>query len=252
MTTDLISNPFFYFVAVPAVLLNSISKGGVGGAFGGIAVPLMALAISPLQAAAIMLPLLCLADLVGLRYYLGRWDSANLRIIIPGGLLGIVFGAFSFGQLSEQAVRILIGGIAVLFSMYYSLGFADRLAPASRSKCKGLFWSSLSGYTSFVAHAGGPPAMIYLLPQRLEKVTYVATINIFFVTANAVKLIPYAWLGQFTVQSMSASLVLIPLVPAGVKLGIWMQRRVNHVWFYRIAQACLFLSGVQLIWLGIR
>lgn len=239
-------------VAVPAVLLNSISKGGFGGAFGGIAVPLMALAISPLQAAAVMLPLLCLADLFGLRYYLGRWDTPNLWIMIPGGLFGIALGAFSFGQLSEQAVRMIIGGIAVLFSMYHFSGVADRLAPAPSSMGKGFFWSGVSGYTSFVAHAGGPPAMIYLLPQCLDKITYVATINMFFVTANAVKLIPYAWLGQFTVQSLLASLVLVPLVPAGVMLGFWLQRRVNHVWFYRIAQTCLFLSGAQLIWLGIR
>jgi len=239
-------------VAVPAVLLNSISKGGFGGAFGGIAVPLIALAISPLQAAAVMLPLLCLADIFGLRYYLGRWDTANLRIIIPGGVIGIALGTLSFGQLSEQTVRVLIGGIAILFSIYHFLGFAERLAPAPRSKAKGLFWSSLSGYTSFVAHAGGPPAMIYLLPQQLDKVTYVATINIFFVTANAVKLIPYVWLGQFTVQSLLASLVLVPLGPAGVMLGFWLQRRVKHLWFYRIAQTCLFLSGAQLIWHGLR
>jgi uncharacterized membrane protein YfcA len=151
--TDLLSNPDFYLVAVPAVLLNGMSKGGFGGAFGGIAVPLMALSISPLQAAAIMLPLLCLADLFGLRYYLGKWDTSLLRIMIPGGLAGVALGALSFGHLSEQAVRILVGGIAVLFSLYYVLGLATRVAQNRQSKGMGLFWSSVSGFTSFVAHA---------------------------------------------------------------------------------------------------
>lgn len=243
----LITDPFFYAAAVPAVLLTGISKGGFGGALGGVGVPIMALAISPIHAAAILLPVLCLMDLVGLRAYFGKWDRPTLRIMLPGALLGIVSGALTFGMLSEAAIRVLVGGIAVAFTLNNLLGLASQQAPAGPSVAKGTFWSAVSGLTSFLAHAGAPPAMVYLLPQRMDKVRYVATISVFFTAVNAVKLVPYAWLGQFSLDNLGTSLVLAPLVPLGVRLGIWLQDRVDLVWFYRISQACLFVTGVQLV-----
>lgn len=246
----MIADPLFYAVAIPAVLLTGISKGGFGSALGGIGVPLMALAISPVQAAAILLPVLCFMDLVGVRVYYGKWDKENLKIMIPGAMLGIAIGTLTFGMLTENAIRILIGGIAVAFPLNAWFGFGARQQPAGRSAIKGTFWSGVSGLTSFLAHAGGPPAMVYMLPQRLDKTTYVATISVFFMFVNAVKLVPYAWLGQFSAANLSTSLVLAPLVPLGVWLGLWLQNRIDTVWFYRIAQACLFATGVQLIYQG--
>lgn len=247
----LIADPLFYALAIPAVLLTGISKGGFGGALAGVGVPIMALAISPVQAAAILLPVLCLMDMVGVRAYYRKWDSANLRIMLPGALLGIVGGALTFGMLSEDAIPILIGGIAVVFTIVNWLGVAAKQAVAAPSVVKGTLWSALSGLTSFIAHAGGPPAMIYLLPQQLEKVRFVATMSVFFTFVNAVKLIPYAWLGQLSADNLATSLVLAPLVPLGVKLGIWLQNRVNHVWFYRISTLCLFATGLQLVYQGL-
>jgi uncharacterized membrane protein YfcA len=246
----MIADPLFYAVAIPAVLLTGISKGGFGSALGGIGVPLMALAISPVQAAAILLPVLCFMDLVGVRVYFGKWDKENLKIMLPGALLGIAIGTLTFGMLTENAIRILIGGIAVAFPLNAWFGFGARQQAAGRSAIKGTVWSGVSGLTSFLAHAGGPPAMVYMLPQRLDKTTYVATISIFFMFVNAVKLVPYAWLGQFDAANLSTSLVLAPLVPLGVWLGLWLQNRIDTVWFYRIAQACLFATGLQLIYQG--
>lgn len=246
----MIADPLFYAVAIPAVLLTGISKGGFGSALGGIGVPLMALAISPVQAAAILLPVLCFMDLVGVRVYYGKWDKENLKIMIPGAMLGIAIGTLTFGMLTENAIRILIGGIAVAFPLNAWFGFGARQQPAGRCAIKGTSWSGVSGLTSFLAHAGGPPAMVYMLPQRLDKTTYVATISVFFMFVNAVKLVPYAWLGQFSAANLSTSLVLAPLVPLGVWLGLWLQNRIDTVWFYRIAQACLFATGVQLIYQG--
>lgn len=243
----LIADPLFYAVAIPAVLLTGISKGGFGSALGGIGVPLMALAISPVQAAAILLPVLCFMDLVGVRVYLGKWDRANLAIMLPGAVLGIAAGTVSFGMLSEDAVRILIGAIAVAFTVHGWLAAGKAQPPAARSVVKGTFWSGVSGFTSFLAHAGGPPAMVYMLPQRLDKTTYVATISVFFAFVNAVKLLPYAWLGQFSAANLGTSLVLAPLVPLGVWIGLWMQRRIDTAWFYRISRLCLFGTGIQLI-----
>lgn len=248
----IIPDPLFYLAAIPAVLLNSISKGGFGGAFGGLAVPLMAMVMAPPQAAAIMLPLLCAADLVGLRNYIGRWDLPVLRIMLCGGLAGVAIGTLSFGKLDENTLRLLIGTIAVVFSLYYFIGKrASDAAPAASTR-SGLMWSTLSGYTSFVAHAGGPPAMAYLIPQRMEKMMYVATMNGFFMTMNMIKLVPYSLLGQFDKRTLMTSLVLLPLVPVGVRAGFWLQGRINHFWFYQIAQGCLMLSGVHLVWMALR
>jgi uncharacterized membrane protein YfcA len=246
----LIAEPVLYAVAIPAVLLTGISKGGFGGVLGGIGVPMMALAVSPVQAAAILLPVLCLMDLVGLRLYFGKWDGPTLRIMLPGAMLGILAGALTFGMLDEDAIRILVGGIAVAFTVNNSLGLAARQHPAGASVTKGTFWSAVSGLTSFLAHAGGPPALVYLLPQRMDKVRYVATISVFFAAVNAVKLVPYAWLGQFSLDNLETSAVLAPLVPLGVRLGMWLQDRIDVVWFYRISQVCLFATGLQLIYQG--
>ena len=246
----LIADPLFYLLAIPAVLLTGISKGGFGSALGGIGVPIMALAISPVHAAAILLPVLCFMDLVGVRVYFGKWDLENLKIMIPGAIVGILIGSVTFGMLTEDMIRILIGGIAVAFTLNTWLGLAAKQKPASRSLLKGTFWSGVSGLTSFLAHAGGPPAMVYMLPQRLDKTRYVATISMFFMFVNFTKLLPYAWLGQFSMANLATSLLLAPLVPIGVWLGLWLQDRVNTLWFYRISQTCLFLTGVQLIYQG--
>lgn len=244
----LITDPLFYAAAIPAVLLTGISKGGFGSALGGVAVPLMALCIPPVQAAAVMLPILCFMDLVGLRAYYRKWDTDNLKIMLPGALAGIAIGALTFGMLSDSAIRMLIGGLAIAFTVNNWLGLAGRQEPAGRSVPKGAFWSGVSGLTSFIAHAGGPPVMVYMLPQQMDKVRYVATVSVFFTFVNAIKLIPYAWLGQFSADNLATSLALAPLVPLGVRFGMWLQDRINTTWFYRIAQTGLFVTGVQLIY----
>lgn len=247
----MITDPIFYLFAIPAVLLTGVSKGGFGGAFGGIGVPLMALAISPLQAAAVMLPVLCLMDFFGVRVYLGKWDSANLKIIVPGSMIGIVLGTLTFGMLGDYVIRMMIGSITILFVLNNWFGFASNQLKRGRSAVRGTCWASLSGFTSFISHIGGPPIMMYLLPQQMDKVVYIATINLFFMIANAVKVFAYAGLGQLSLANLSTSLVLAPLVPLGVWLGFWLQTKVNQKRFYRIAETCLLLTGIQLIYQGI-
>ena len=259
----MITDPFFYLVAIPAVLLTGISKGGFGSALGGVAVPLMALAISPQQGAAIMLPVLCLMDVVGMRVYFRQWDTRILKALIPGALIGIALGTLSFGALDEHRVRFLLGLISVGFVLLKLVltKLAERQQGASAeavdptkapSAASGLLFSALAGFTSFVAHAGGPPITMYLLTQGLPVVRYVATINVFFLMANAVKLIPYAMLGQFSSTNLLASLSLAPLVPIGVWTGLWLQNRINTVWFFRIAQTGLLLTGVFLMVQGLQ
>lgn len=246
----LLTDPYFYLVAIPAVLLLGLAKGGFGGSFGWLGVPLMSLTMSPVQAAAIVLPLLCVIDWWGIRVYWGEWDRENLKTIVPGALLGVAAGTLLFGTLSDAAVLILVGTIAIVFTLNNWLRFTQRRQAAPQSRAKGTLWGAISGLTGFMVHAGGPPIMVYMLPQRLPQATFVATLSFYFLIVNAVKLVPYAWLGQFSSANLLTSLALVPLVPIGVYLGRWLQTRVNHVVFYRISEIGLLLSGLYLIYQG--
>ncbi len=240
----------FYPVAALAVLLTGVSKGGFAGGLGGFAVPLMALYISPRSAAGIMLPILCLMDLLGLHAYRGLWSREHMRVILPGALIGIALGALAFGLFSADAVRLLVGTIAIVFTLNRWFGIAQRVAALRRApgRISGLFWSSMSGFTSTLAHAGAPPLAVYMLPQNLDKTLYVGTSVVFFTVVNYVKLIPYAYLGQFHTENLATSLLFAPLAPLGIWMGVWLHRRVPEAPFYRITYALLFATGVKLVY----
>lgn len=249
----MIDDPLFYLLAVPAVLIAGISKGGFGGGLGVISVPLMTLAVTPQQAAAVMLPLLCLMDVVGVWHYRGKWDGANMRILLPAAIVGIVLGALAFGALNAAAIKLMIGLIALGFTINWAWRRHRSVAlrPAAPSVAKGGFWGAVAGFTSFVAHAGGPPVNVYLLPQNLPKTTYQATTVIFFIVVNYVKLVPYTLLGQFHAATLVTSLLLVPLVPLGMGLGIWLHGRAPDRLFYIVCYGFLFLTGAKLAWDGV-
>jgi uncharacterized membrane protein YfcA len=244
----LIPDPWFWALAIPAVALTGISKGGLGGG-AAVATPLMALTIAPAQAAAIMLPVLCLMDLAGVRAYLWRWDRRVVRIIVPAGIAGTAIGGLTIRFLNDDWIRILLGVVA--------LGFlAWTLFPRSTSMRKppegaGWFWGMLSGFTSFITHAGSPPVMVYLVPQRLEKDAFIATSLIFFLALNYAKILPYVWLGLFDLGVLGTAAALVPVGIAGIYAGQWVQRRVDVRWFYRVIYTLLFITGSKLLYDGI-
>jgi hypothetical protein len=235
------------------VLIAGVSKGGLGG--GGLtilSVPLMSLFVPPPQAAAIMLPVLCAMDAMGIWVYRRTWSGINMRILIPAATIGIVVGALLFRFLNADAIRLMIGVLALVFSLNWWLNRKRPRPPASPSVPKGGFWGALAGFTSFVAHAGGPPLNIYLLPLRLEKEILIGTSVMFFAIVNLVKIPPYYWLGQFTAENLWTAAALLPLVPIGMGIGIWGQRRVNERIFYNVCYAMLVLAGVKLIYDGLK
>ncbi len=242
----LIDDPWFYVAAIPAVLLFGVSKGGFGGGLGIIAVPLMALTVPVAQAAAIMLPVLLAMDVVAVLAYRREWDRANMRILAPAALTGIAIGTLTFRLFDDAVIRVLLGVIAVGFALNHWLR-REPAEAAGRSLPKGGFWGALSGFTSFVAHAGGPPLSVYLLPQRLEKGVYVGTTVIFFALVNYAKVLPYAWLGQFDTTNLLTALALSPLAPLGVMAGLRIQRRIDQRLFYLVVYVFLFAAGLQLI-----
>jgi len=247
----LISDPLFYVAAIPAILLVGIAKGGFGGGVGLIGTPMVALTTTPTRAAAILLPILCVMDIVGVIAYLKSWDAVNLRILVPGALVGILLGTATFRFLDESMIRLLIGSLAVGFVLQHWLGGKSATAPTRPRLGVGSVWATFSGFTSFVAHAGGPPLSVYLLPQRMDKTLFVGTTVIYFTVVNYVKLIPYSLLGQFSTGNLFTSLLLLPLAPLGMWLGIWLHRRIEEELFYRIVYVMLALVGLKLLYDGL-
>ncbi len=244
----------FWAAAITAVLLLGISKAGFAGGVGTLATPLVALTITVAEAAAILLPLLIFTDILALFYYRRDFDSKSMRVLIPGALIGIFAGSLFFRSFTgkDDVLRIGIGTIALLFVIFqvareYVFGKIKH-APGV---LEGVGMGTLTGFTSTISHAGGPPLAVYLLPQRFPKHIYVGTTAIFFAVTNAVKLVPYSMLGLLKASSIGTIVLLAPFCIIGVKLGVWLNRRVSEVWFMRLVYSILFLSGIQLIWTGI-
>ncbi|MBT8143653.1 MAG: sulfite exporter TauE/SafE family protein [Gammaproteobacteria bacterium] len=250
----MITDPVFYLAAVPAVLIFGIAKGGFGGGLGVAAVPLMALVVSPVQAAGILLPLLCLMDLFGLWAYRSHLNPRLQLYLLPAAVLGIVIGALLFEYMSADTIRLILGTIAISFTLNHWLGFSRWLSHQLQRAGNGaaVMAGSVAGFTSFVAHAGGPPLNIYLLTRDLDRTHFVGTTVLFFAVVNYTKLIPYAWLGQLSATNLATALVLAPLAPLGIYAGVWLHRRISDRLFFRVAYIALFLVGLKLVWDGLQ
>jgi uncharacterized membrane protein YfcA len=245
MITDL----GFYAVAVPAVLMMGLAKSGFGAGFGALATPLMALAIPVPQAAAIMLPLLLVMDATGVKALWYQRDRALLRLLLPAGLLGTVIGFLMFGVLPTHIVSGIVGALTLLF-LAQRLLFPPRADAPPPPRWLGVLLGSASGFTSFVAHAGSPPVSAYVLPLRLPPIAFMATMAIFFATLNLSKVVPYAWLGLIDLRNMSTALVLMPLAPVGVWVGVRLVPHIPPALFYKLVYVGMLLTGLKLLWDG--
>lgn len=251
MLHPLLYDPFFYLVAIPSVMLVGLSKGGFGGAAGFVGVPLMALVIPPVQAAAILLPILVLMDLVSLWTWRGVYDRQTLLFMLPGSIIGILIGWWFAAAVTEDAVRLIVGAVAIVFVgrwAWQRLRHGGEPPPAEPNRAQGGFWGAVAGFTSFVAHVGGPPFQVYAMPLRFSPALFTGTSVIFFAVTNAIKLVPYFLLGQFDRTNLAASAALMPLAPVFTLLGAWLVRRMRPEIFYPFTYATVAIVAVKLVW----
>jgi hypothetical protein len=241
-----ITDPLFYLLAAAAVTLLGVSKGGFFG-LGVMGIPLLSLYVPPMQAAAIILPTALAQDALTVWTYRREWSAWNLRLMIPSMVAGMGVGTFFAASLSAAHVRLAVGLIAALFVLRHWLGrlFVRLTLPPSAST--GVVFGAIGGFTTLLANAGGPPWQMHLLPQGLDKLTYVGTITMLFAVSNLIKVPAFGALGQLTADNLFIGAALLPVAVASNYAGIWLVRKTSAQTFFRAAYVLMFAISVELI-----
>lgn len=245
----------FFYAAIPAVILVGLSKGGLGGALALLGVPILAMVVPPMQAAAIFLPILLVMDAVALWAWRHHNDRKTLVLMLPGAIIGIALGWATSTYISANAMRLVLGIVTIVFVtryVYDTYGPNSRIQtpPKPQRPIAAGLWSTLSGYGSFVAHAGGPPFQIYVLPLKLDPRTYTGTSVRFFAIMNAVKVVPYFALGELDTANLTLSAFLLPVALVSTLAGARLVRLMKPQTFYPLMYAMAFLAAVKLLWDG--
>lgn len=239
----------FFILAGIAAFCVGLAKGGVANA-ASISVPLLALVISPITAAALLLPIFVVADFAALWFYRRSYSLPNLYLLVPSAIVGVVFGWTFAAYISDVMAGIAVGLIGIWFCLREWLKHKDDVEPAPTNVVKGMFWGWVAGLASFISHSGSPPVQAYLLPQRLDKLIFAGTMTYFFIIINMVKIVPYYFLDQFDGRFLNVTLYLLPVGLLGTFLGVKMVRKMPEKIFYSIIYVLLFLVSVQLIFKG--
>lgn len=246
----------YYAVTVLAVMLVGFGKGGMGDALGLLGVPILSFVMPSIQAAAILLPILIVMDIIALWTWRAHWNRATLLILLPGALIGLAIGWATFAIVPDYVMRLLIGFVALSFTgrFFYNRYLAGNVQhpPRPNEPIRATIWSTLSGYGSFIAHAGGAPFQVYALPLRLSPKEYTGTAVRFFALINALKLIPYFMLGVLSAGNMKTSAMLFPVALLATIAGAAVVKRMKPDVFYPWMYGMCALAGLKLAWDGIR
>lgn len=244
-------DPWFWSVALATILIVALSKSGFLGSLGMMGVPLLSLIMPAREAAGMLLPLLCLMDVIGLIAFHREFDARNVRIMLIGGLIGTLTGWALWSVITDAEVLLIVGILTLLFVIDAVVPWRRRLADGTPpSRPWGVFWGAVAGLTSFISHTGGPPAQIYLLPQKMPPNIYSGTTVVFFAALNFGKLIPYYFLGQLSVANLETGALLAPVAIAGMLVGIWLVRRISGKLFYNVAYVLVFFVAIKLVYDG--
>jgi uncharacterized membrane protein YfcA len=244
-------DPIFVTVAVVAVLIVGLSKAGLLGGLGVVGVPLLALVMSPRDAAGMMLPVLLCMDAVAIWMYRKECNWGIIKIMLPGAAIGTIAGWLLWAVVSDAVVLLMVGVVTLLFVIDSIVPWRKKLEGLPPSKPWGVFWGSIAGFTSFISHTGGPPFQIYALPRRMAPAVYAGTTAFFFAIVNTSKLVPYYFLGQLNVANLTLAAALAPVGVIGVLVGVYLVRRISAKLFYQIAYWLVFLLALKLVWDGV-
>ncbi len=235
----------YFFIAGLASLLVGLSKGGLP-TIGMLAVPVLSLFMSPVKAAVLLLPIYVISDAISVWLYRKNFSAANLKDLIPAGILGVFVGWLTASITSDAAVKLMVGLMGVGFCLNTWL----RKTPQDKqpvNKKKAWFWGTLAGFTSFISHAGAPPFQIYVLPQRLPKIEFAGTATLLFAVINAAKILPYQELQPYSYDDLMRAANLIPFALLGTVLGAYATQKIADAWFFKLVQIGLFVVSVKLI-----
>lgn len=233
-------------LAALAALLVGLSKGGIP-AVGMVAVPVLALVMSPVKAAVLLLPIYVVSDWVGVWLYRRSYSAPNLKILIPAGMVGVLVGWLTASHVPDRVLAFMIGAVGIGFCLNVWLRKDAARAPQPPSVAKGWFWGTLAGVTSFISHAGAPPFQVYMLPQQLPKAAFAGTATIVFAVINAAKIWPYQQLQPYSAASLGQAATLIPFALIGTVLGAYLTRRMADAWFFRAVQISLFAVSLKVM-----
>jgi uncharacterized membrane protein YfcA len=240
----------FWCLAAIAAFIVGAAKGGLTSV-GMLAVPVMALAISPVAAAGLLLPIYIVSDVFGLWAFRRDYSALNIKIMITGAVFGVLIGWWLATIVPEAYVRVIVGLIGLAFCLDRFLKRKLTEEPRPASWPRGLFWGAMTGFTSFVSHSGGPPFQVYILPQRLPKMVYAGTVTIIFAAINLMKLPPYIQLGQVRLENLGIVAGMAVFAVAGVFAGLKLTRIIPERQFYAIVTVLLFLVSLKLTWDGV-
>lgn len=239
--------PLIVAIAAIAAFMVGLSKGGLPSV-GAAAVPLLATVISPVTAAALLLPIFVASDMVGLYLYRRDFSRRNLAILTPAAIFGVGVGWYFSSALSPEFIGFLVGAVGIIFCLNAWFGARFRTVAREADVPRGLFWGTITGFTSFVSHTGAPPFQMYVLPQKLEKMTFAGTTTVLFAIVNAVKLVPYWQLGQFSSFDTSLVLWLAPVSLLGAVAGRRVTEFIPEWLFYRLIQVALMILSLKLVY----
>ena len=239
-----------WLVSALAAFTVGLGKGGLA-AMGTFGVPLIALVMSPVRGAAVLLPVFVFSDLFALYLYRREFSRRTLLILIPAATVGIGFGWMFAASVSDRAIEILVGVIGLAFCFNTWRQRHHQSAPHDADLPRGTLWGMVLGFSSFVAHAGAPAFQVYVQPQRLPRLVYAGTSAITFAIVNAVKLVPYWALGQFSGTNLHLSLLLCLPALIGTQVGKLVVRRVSERGYYRFLSIALVAVSVELIFKGL-
>ncbi len=237
----------FYLVTTIAILITGISKSGFGGGLGVMSVPLMSVFVPPQLAAAVLMPILLAMDIIIVFQYRHHWSRRIVLVMLPGALLGLAIGAASFRWMDGNLIRLIIGILALFFVAQYLLAGRESTEQRRSPRLAVLALGTVSGFASFVAHAGGPPVKGFLLRQNLQKTVFVGTNTMYFFSMNALKTVAYGAMGHYSLQSLTISAAVAPMLLVGIFIGTRLHRIADQQTFTRVVYVFLGITGLKLL-----